>query len=170
MYLSRKSRLQKHHTVRSPVQSYTELGFYSPKQQQTACYWSNIHTYPKVSEHHPWSPIRNQDRVLLLSIRLVLQLLDYLLEFPFATLTEVCYIVHGPDKKPVRSRQNPGRCGKLPGASAPFSFLQSASAALSNGNTVCCCREQMLPDVLISHYWMYSTEVSIPMTHPYVWI
>lgn len=36
----------------------------------------------------------------------MLQLLDYLLEFPLATLAEISYHVHRPGKKPVRRRQN----------------------------------------------------------------
>ena len=79
---------------------------------------------------------QSRDIALLSSSRLEPQLLDYLLEFPLATWNEVCYNVDGPGKKPVRSRQNPVRCGILPVVSAPHSFLRVVSDVLSNDNVV----------------------------------
>ena len=46
------------------------------------------------------------------------RVIGYLLEFLLATWSEVCYNPCGPGKKPVKSRQLPGRCGRLPGTSA----------------------------------------------------
>ena len=38
LHLSSKSRQLKNHSIRSPVRSCTELGFYSPERPRAACY------------------------------------------------------------------------------------------------------------------------------------
>ena len=83
---------------------------------------------------------------------LIASIMHYMLEFLLATLNEVCYNVHEPVGRLVRSRRNPGRCGRLPGVSAPhFSCLKATSAAQNNGNTLLCCLWSALPGVQGSH-------------------
>lgn len=42
---------KKHHSFRSPVRSYTELGFYSPERPQVAHNYNNEHTHQEALEH-----------------------------------------------------------------------------------------------------------------------
>ena len=71
---------------------------------------------------------------------------------------------------PWGSRRLPGRCGRLPGVSAPLFCLPGYSACPGNGNRACYLLRLEKHCGQWSRCWMYLTIVSIPMAFHCSWV